>query len=211
VALVLAGCCKSQDIESAAASAACKGAGTVSQGAEGNAACNRCCRAQKTTRGTVYGQGTCACYNASNTIVAPELSLSTELAIADAARPPSFRLSGPSDAVMFVVLGPFPDRDALHLYNQKSWSSDGGGKVIWSLKGVDVTATAGSYPVIKYGTLPKEFTAWVGPPPPLETGHFYIARVAGNEQLLMSPTAALRDLCFEAQATKITETPCKGK
>ncbi len=206
VALGLGGCCKSQDIESAAASAACKNAGAIADPG-GDAACDRCCKAQKTSRGTVYGTGSCSCYNASNRIVEPELTTSTTIEIAKAERPPSFRIWGPSDAVIFVVLGPFADANTLHLYSKDK--SSGPEKVIWSLNGTERTALARSYPDVQYGTLSKEFTQRVGPPPPLETGHFYIARVAANEQLVTGPTLVLRNLCFEVQATKIAETPCQ--
>ena len=194
------------DTVNAGGTAACKSASPHLDG-PGDEACKTCCKGQRATRGTVYGTGVCTCYDANSAVGLPYLNPSMGLKLTSDANPPSFELSGGSDGIMFVMIGPFADQASARGYNSRS--SPGSDHVMWSLDAADVVAAGGSLPVIKYGTITKEFKERVGPAPALIPGQFYIARGAGTTHLVDGATPrALRHLCFETQATKVVEFDC---
>jgi hypothetical protein len=54
-------CCRTHGYAIPAATEACKSTYTATNEAS-NAACNKCCRAQRVSEGTVWGYGYCACF-----------------------------------------------------------------------------------------------------------------------------------------------------
>lgn len=200
------------DAENSAASAACKSTATATDAAS-DEACNKCCRAQHTSRGTVYGSGRCECYDGHSAVAAPAIAAHLGIEIADAKAPPSFKFSGDCDSMGLAVMGPFADIDALRDYNKRPTSLySTPEKVLWSLAALNPVAMGGALPTVRYGVMPKEFKERLGPAPALVAGQLYLARVSGTAHLIDgSMPNTLRHVCFQAQVPKVVELPCGFK
>ena len=123
----------------------------------------------------------------------------TRVSISDSMNPPTFRLTGNGNLILFIVVGPYTSLAELE-------SNKPDVDVIWQIS-ADTTKNISNLPDITYGTLPPGFlqsTPKSGVPPALEEGKFYSIGTP-------SIGANFRRLCFKVDKNTVIKVGCRER
>lgn len=127
--------------------------------------------------------------------------IDTRVSISDHNNPPTFKLSGNGNLILFIVVGPYSNLKDLE-------ANKTGIHAIWEISpGEDSRKTVDDLPEIIYGKVPlgfKQRTPAFGSPPPLEEGKFYS---------IGAPSAGAHHsgLCFKVEQGSLSELSCRER